>query len=166
MEKIRYATKEDALKIAIVNVYTWKTQYSGLMSEEVIDERVNTVTQMAEKIKARMDEDNKCIVLEVDNTIIGFCRYGKSRNEEYKNCGEIYALYLLKGFSKRGYGRKLFEKAVEDLKADGFERMIINCLKGNPTLDFYKHMGGEVVGKDALKINEDILEEDVLLFNI
>ena len=67
MEKIRYATKEDALKIAIVNVYTWKTQYSGLMPEEVIDERVNTVTQMAEKIKARMDEDNKCIVLDMEN---------------------------------------------------------------------------------------------------
>ena len=44
--------------------------------------------------------------------------------------------------------------------------MIIKCLKGNPTLDFYKYMGGEVIGEDKMIMDNAVLEEDVLVYNI
>ena len=40
MFSIEKAKECDALGIAIVNVYTWKTQYSGLIDEKIIDKRI------------------------------------------------------------------------------------------------------------------------------
>ncbi|MBO5477407.1 MAG: GNAT family N-acetyltransferase [Clostridia bacterium] len=166
MVNIRKARVEDALQIAIVNVYTWKTQYSGLMPEDVIDNRVANVEQMAMKNKQRIIDDDNYIVAEVDGTIVGFTRYAKSTYKDYENAGEIFALYLLKGFNGKGIGRKLFEAAKDELKRAGYNKMIIKCLKGNPTLDFYKYMGGKVIGEDKMIIDNAVLEEDVLMYNI
>lgn len=166
MVNIRKGRVEDALQIAIVNVYTWKTQYSGLMPEDVIDNRVANVEQMAMKNKQRIIDDDNYIVAEVDGTIVGFTRFARSTYKDYENAGEIYALYLLKGFNGKGIGRKLFEVAKDELKKAGYNKMIIKCLKGNPTLDFYKYMGGEVIGEDKMIMDSAVLEEDVLVYNI
>lgn len=166
MVNIRKANPEDALAISIVNVYTWKTQYSGLIPEEVIDDRVASVEQMAQKNKNRIIEDRNYIVAEIDGTVVGFTRYAKSTYKDYENAGEIYALYLLKGFNGKGLGRKLFEAARDELKKSGYNQMIIKCLKGNPTLDFYKYMGGEVIGEDKMIMDNAVLEEDVLVYSI
>lgn len=164
---IREANPEDALAIAIVNVYTWKTQYTGLISDEIINNRVNQIEQVANRIRNHMNGDSKCMVVEQDSTVVGFVRYGASRNEEYNDCGEIYALYILDGFQGKGLGRKLFDIAKNDLKERGYNNIIINCLKGNNSLEFYKHMGGVLVSEGKFKVNEtDFLLEDVLLFNI
>lgn len=166
MVNIRTAKPEDALQIAIVNVYTWKTQYSGLMPEEVIDDRVASVEQMAAKNRQRIIDDANYIVAEVDGTIVGFTRFAKSTYKDYEDAGEIYALYLLKGFNGKGLGRKLFEAARDELKKSGYNKMIIKCLKGNPTLDFYKYMGGQVIGEDKMIMDNAVLEEDVLVYDI
>lgn len=166
MVNIRMAKPEDALQIAIVNVYTWKTQYSGLMPEEVIDDRVASVEQMAAKNRQRIIDDANYIVAEVDGTIVGFTRFAKSTYKDYEDAGEIYALYLLKGFNGKGLGRKLFEAARDELKKSGYNKMIIKCLKGNPTLDFYKYMGGQVIGEDKMIMDNAVLEEDVLVYDI
>ena len=48
-----------------------------------------------------------------------------------------------------GLGRKLFETAKNELRKLGYNKMIIACLKGNPTNEFYKYLGGIYV-KDGL----------------
>ena len=41
------------------------------------------------------------------------------------------------------------KQAAEKLKKLGYNKMIIACLKGNPTNEFYKHIGGVYI-KDGL----------------
>ncbi len=163
MIEITKAKKEDALQIAIVNVYTWKTQYEDLIPSEVINLRIDNIEQSEEKIKARIISDNQYFVAKKDNTVIGFCRYGKSDFGEY---GEINALYVLKGFTKKGIGRLLFDAAKDELKKMNFNKFRINCLKGNPTLNFYKYMGGKVVGEFENIIAEHVVKEEILFFDI
>ena len=43
----------------------------------------------------------------------------------------------------------LVEQAKKELKILGFDKIIIACLKGNPSNEFYKHIGGIYV-KDGL----------------
>ncbi|MDU5106154.1 MULTISPECIES: hypothetical protein [unclassified Clostridium] len=56
MITIRKATPEDALGISIVNVYTWKTTYSGLIPEDFINSRIEKVTEIAERNKREIGE--------------------------------------------------------------------------------------------------------------
>lgn len=164
MIEIVKAQKEDALGIAIVNVYTWKTQYRGLMSEKIIDNRIRNIEQTEEKIKSRILDDGNYLVAKKDNTVVGFCRYGKCINEGYEEYGEINALYLLEGFKGQGIGRELFESAKIELKNMGYNKFRINCLKNNPTLGFYLHMGGKVVGTFDNIIYDEKIEEDIIVF--
>lgn len=164
--KFKKAIPEDALGIAIVNVYTWKTAYSGLIPNDFIDSRIDRVIEIADRNRRDIEEGNSFIVAKENNTVIGFAWYGKSRNEEFVDSGEIYALYVLSGFQGKGIGREIFDSCIGELKKEGYESLIINCLEGNKSMEFYKHMGGKVVGKSMDEIKGVHLTSDILLFAI
>lgn len=164
MIQVRKATPDDALGITIVNVYTWKTAYAGLIPEELIDGRIRSLREKAENIRTSIAGDGRLMVAEADHAIVGMCMYGKSRNAQYADAGEIYALYVLQGFAGMGIGRALFAGAARELRTDGCVSMILNCLLGNPSLDFYRHMGGEIVGRREDSFNGKILTEQILRF--
>lgn len=166
MVKIQKAIPEDALGIAIVNVYTWKTAYSGLIPNDFIDSRIDRVIEIADRNRRDIEVRNNFIVAKEDNTVIGFAWYGKSRNEEFIDSGEIYALYVLSGFQGKGIGREIFDSCIGELKKEGYESLIINCLEGNKSMEFYKHMAGKVVGKSSDEIHGVHLTSDILLFEI
>ena len=58
--QIRKALPIDALGITIVNVYTWKTQYTGLLPDELIDLRIREIKKNSDSIKKRI-ENGRCI---------------------------------------------------------------------------------------------------------
>ena len=162
MFEIRKANTSDALGISIVNVYTWKLTYAGLIPDEVIDKRIKELKFLAEKKRATMEIDNDFIVATVDNTIVGFCSYGKSRNELFNKSGEIKALYVLHGFQGDGIGKELFLSAINILKNKGFSSVIINCLRGNSSIKFYEYMGAKVVSEQKDEIYGEVIIEDIL----
>lgn len=166
MITIRKATPEDALGISIVNVYTWKTTYSGLIPEEFIDSRIEKVTEIAERNKREIEDKDNFIVATVDGVIVGFACYGESREEEFINASEIYAIYVLSGFQGKNIGKKIFKSCIEELKRNGFDSVLINCLKGNNALEFYKNMGAKIIGEREDKIKGIIMMADILLLEI
>ena len=165
MFSIEKAKECDALGIAIVNVYTWKTQYSGLIDEKIIDKRIKNIALSEARIKERIKSEREYIVLKKENTVIGFVSFGKCDDEKYENYGEIKALYILEGFKGQGFGRALFERAREELNKIGFNKMHINCLKGNPSLDFYIHMGGKVIGEFENSILGPGVMEEIIIYD-
>ena len=58
----------------------------------------------------------------------------------------------------------IVEAATKELKEMGFDKMIIACLKGNPSNEFYKHIGGVYI-KDGeykrLHLPENIYYYDI-----
>ena len=163
---IRKATLADALGIAIVSVYTWKTAYSGLLPEEMLDKRLADLPKMAENMKKQIIDRDNYFVATVDDTVVGFTAFcSPCRNPDYADSVEIGALYCLKGYNGYGIGRALFEAAVKELVQRGYKTMIIDCLRGNPTLGFYEHLGGKVVAeREMVRIDHSRIE-DVLFYD-
>ena len=164
--EIRRAVPSDSLGITIVNVYTWKTQYTGLLPDELIDLRIREIKKNSASIKKRIENGTNYYVAIEDNAIVGFCGFGKSREEDYKDYGEVYAIYNLEGFKGNGIGRTFFDIAIKYFKEKGFEKFIVKCLVNNPSEEFYKHMGGRIIGKTQIekcgfKINENIFVFDI-----
>ena len=162
--EITKANVEDALAISIVNAFTWKTRYTGIISERIINERMKNVYENANKYKERIIEDGQYIVAKVDGVVVGFSRYGKS--EKYENFGELYALYLLECFNGYGIGKMLFEKTKEQLKSMGYQKFVCNCLTKNPTMEFYAHMGGEKTNEFLSDIHGEQYSETTFIFKI
>ncbi|MBR3133964.1 MAG: GNAT family N-acetyltransferase [Clostridia bacterium] len=162
---IRKREKKDCKGIAHVVTTAWNETYKDILPELFLKELKNNENERAKNAFEKFDKNNNNqFVLEIDNEVVGFVRFGICEDEQFKNCGEIIALYIIKKYKGNGYGRKLIEEAKKELKKLNCNKMIISCLKGNPSNEFYKHIGGKYI-KD--RTNEILdLKENVYYYEI
>lgn len=100
--EIRKAKQEDAERIIDINIEVWNTTYKNLISQEIIDKLQYKNKERIDKSKKRIKEKNNTYVALVNGEIVGFSTYGRSRNNNYPNAGEIYAEYILEGYQGLG----------------------------------------------------------------
>ena len=175
MIKIRYAEFEDVENIIDVNLKTWRTTYGGIVDEDFLLKlevgRNDSVKRAKDNFGKRKIEGRKiydCVATHGEN-FIGMLTYGKCREEDklgLSNCGEVYAIYILKEYQQKGIGKRLINFAIEDLANENYEKLIIWALKENPSVEFYKKIGGEIGFKKDIKIGEQLLEEIGFIFDI
>lgn len=160
---IRKKQQDDCKGVAHVVTVAWNETYKGIVPEDFLlnlykneDERaINSYNNFNEK-------DNHQYILELDDEIVGFVNVGATDEIGYDNCGELHAIYVISKNKGNGYGKKLFEVAIKELKNMGYDKMIIGCLDKNVSNEFYKHMGGKYVKTRIFKkLN---LPENVYLF--
>ena len=143
---IRRKTREDCIHVVHVATVAWNETYKGIVYDDFLNKLYETEEQRAKEIYNKFnEEDNHQLVLEVDNNIVGFVNVGDTDDTNYDNCGELHAIYILGKYKGKDFGKKLFEAGIEELKKMGYDKMIIGCLVGNPSNDFYKHMGGKLI---------------------
>ena len=162
---IRKAKEEDAKDIAYVNTYTWLTTYKGLMPDELLEERVKKIDDRVPKIiNAIKTKDNFYVALD-GNKVVGIMSYGKSRNQDYIDSGEIKSIYILKDYQGLGLGKSLFMTGTKELLNMGFNSMILNVLEGNDAFLFYQKYDGKKVSEKIDDFGGTILKENVMYFD-
>lgn len=138
---------DNAHEYAYVNSRAWLESYKGIIDDEYL-ERINTDESLrifTERLKGYVLEDPDHYLLRVDGKAVGVLCVRKSKYEDYPDCGELGAIYLLNEAKGKGFGKILFDFAKEELKRMGYKKMVNGCLEGNPSNEFYKHMGGKLV---------------------
>lgn len=169
--KIAYeeATIKDAHDISYIGAYSWKETYLELVPKVYLENKLNNYANKIEKQKKIIqDKNNTIYIAKVDDKTVGFVSFGKSENEKYKEYGYVGALYLLKDYQKYGIGKHLFKIALESLKEQGYTKMMLECMSGNKTLDFYKKYLGEIIDTTNYPLNNGniIVKADIILFDI
>ncbi len=168
--EIREVRKEDLHDFMRVNTICWVESYRGIMDDaflnKIMDEiDLNAKRQEEEYDRVRIEEpDYKRFLLFVEGEAAGTCAVCRSRDERYPDAGELANIYLLDKVKKQGYGKLLFERAVDELKKSGYRDMIIGCLKDNPANAFYSHMGGQLMYSYVRKIGGRDLVENIWYF--
>ena len=141
---IRRRERKDCEAIAKLITVCWNDTYRGLVSDDFLDGLYNNEDDRIKNSYDNFDEnDNHQFVLEVAGKIVGWMNVGDS--EEGEEYGEIHAIYILSEYKGFGYGRKLVEEGINEIKSMGFKKMIIGCLDGNSSNEFYKHIGGKFI---------------------
>jgi len=148
-EKIVYrrANIKDALAVAKVHVESWRKSFAGIVPQEFLD---NLSIEKREKVfRQRLGEVNyKMFVAETfRDGVVGFTDFGKSREDDSPFKGELYAIYLLPEWQRKGIGENLFRLCQKELIADKINSMYLEALKVSPYKPFYKKMGGQIVGQ-------------------
>lgn len=160
---------DNALDYAKVNALAWKQSYREIVDDDFL-EFINTDEQikvLTEKLKKRVgDKDNNSFLLRVDNKPVGIFGFRKSIVDGYSDCGELASIYLLDEVKGKGFGRILFQRNIDELKKLGYTKMINGCLEGNPSNEFYKHMGGRLVDiVDFMIPNGQVLKENIYYYD-
>ena len=146
----------NAYDYAFVNSRAWLESYQGIIDEAYLKE-INTdeaIKELTEKIKGYLvTELNRYFLLRVDGKPVGVLGVRTPKYKDYQDCGELGSIYLLNDVKGKGYGKILFEKAKEELKKMGYSKMVNGCIDGNPSNEFYKHMGGKMVKQIPFKVH-------------
>jgi ribosomal protein S18 acetylase RimI-like enzyme len=162
---IRRMTPEDAEAVTDVLIDTWKTAYRGIVSDDVLDHQDREML-----IERRKKQYKDYIVAEINGHVVGYCWYvnDNSFSKELSDIDcEIVAIYVLPGMARKGVGRKMFSYAVEDLRKQNREKMVIWCLKDNCSgRAFYEKMGGKIIGEHKTHIGNEDYDEVGFLFRI
>ena len=72
---------------------------------------------------------------------------------------------MIKKYKGNGLGRKLTEIGIDELKKLGCTKMIIGCLDGNPSNEYYKHIGGKFIKTRTFKLPNQELPENVYYYD-
>jgi len=156
---------QDAGDIIKVNKETWKTSYRGIVSDEYLDSLDSLDEKRIGRSKKQIQDNNPYLIALVNGKIVGMLMYGKSRDDKHTESGEINAIYVLKEYQGNGIGKKMFLEAVKYLVNENYDSMIIGCLAGNPSNNFYIKMGGKLDYKTECNIGGKRYMENVFYFN-
>ena len=155
--KIRRAVMEDAKGIAVVQVDTWKTTYKNFVPDAFLNQMTY---ENREPIWKEIISTQSVYVAETnDKQIVGYSNGGKERSSKYPEyLGELYGIYILEAYQKKGLGRRLFKSVVIDLLEDDIHSMTVVVFEENQSQLFYKALGGVEIDKDELEISEEKLK--------
>lgn len=141
---IRKINQTDS-RYEISNIYeqSWKYAYKGIIPQEYLD------SIPSGQWCGAIDNPNRHTLIMLDgDKIIGTSSYCKSRFDDYKEWGEIISIYFLPEYMGRGYGKRLLEKSVNELKAMGFKTIFLWVLEDNhKARHFYERFGFKYSGE-------------------
>ncbi|MCA1565877.1 MAG: GNAT family N-acetyltransferase [Acidobacteria bacterium] len=161
----REATISDCFAVARVHVQSWKESFAGIVPQTFLDKM--SVEKRAQAFEAGFSTDSyKMYVAEVHGRgVVGFADFGESREPVGAYEGELYAIYLVPEFQRKGIGERLFNLGVDFFISDGKCSMYLLTLKASPYSSFYEKMGGQVVGEKQVEIEGVMYDELVYGWN-
>lgn len=128
-----------------VHYKAWQQAYTGLVDQSCLDKMsVEKCVEIAYKWPDNLlvAKDGECVV--------GFVGYGDCRNDDMKDAGEVFAIYVLAEYYGKGVGRALMDAALDLLPQD---RVAVWVLQGNKrAIRFYEKCGFRSDGKSDTKI--------------
>jgi ribosomal protein S18 acetylase RimI-like enzyme len=146
---VREAEPSDAAAIAHVRGRTWRAAYAHIFAREQLD----TISEERdapgwERHLSAPPPKAATFVAARDDLVVGFSGVGLARPGDEPSLGELFTIYVLPDEWGQGVGRALMERALERMRAEGFEKAILWVLEDNPrTRGFYELAGWQADGE-------------------
>lgn len=143
--------------MAQVRVEAWRQTYRGLLPSPYLDSLSCLESEDLWRNRLKAGDRQGCtLVFENESGMVsGFVVGGPDRSDNPLYHGEIYALYLLKEYQRKGIGRQLVQAMVHWLLEHDLDSMLIWVLEHNPARKFYEALGGHPVSQKELVIQDE-----------
>lgn len=143
--QVRKASPIDASAIAHVYVASWRSTYGGLLPPAVLRgmSEVRETLFWWTALCAQRTKSVTLVIEDGDARVVGFIAAGPERAAATGQRAEVYTLYLLEAYQRRGLGTRLLATAADALQARGFASLVVWVLAGNPARAFYERLGAE-----------------------
>jgi ribosomal protein S18 acetylase RimI-like enzyme len=147
---IRKVKLQDIPAVVDISISGWQNAYQGIIDDNYLKsldaERAKKIAKMEKSY-----DSSGFIVAEIDNQIVGFCRYidnnSFSKQIEDADC-ELSVMYVKPNMKRSGIGSKLFFYVLNEFYKKDKELMVIWCLKENqPAINFYQKKGGTIISE-------------------
>jgi ribosomal protein S18 acetylase RimI-like enzyme len=144
----RDAVLEDGPALGRVWVQAWRAAYAGLMPDEYLAGL--DPTAVLGRFERALLAGRSLLVLEVDRAVVGFSRYGPSRDPATgPQTGEVIAINVVPSRWRQGLGTALLGETLRRLRLKGFSEATLWVLHGNARARrFYEALGWRLEGAE------------------
>ena len=159
--KTRVYKEDDLPRIAHIHNEGWRAAYKGIVDQDYLDglDDEERLEKWQNWLKAG-EIENLYVAADEHDQAYGFISFGKLRTPP-PGCSpirpvyvsEIYAIYVLPDYWRKGAGRALMKcaaKMLQEQKKDSLCLWVIE--KNKNAMSFYKELGGERCGKMNVEI--------------
>lgn len=161
---VRTAQPTDANEIANVHDLSWREAYRGIIPGRELEKMISR--RGPRWWRSAVRRGSNILVLDFDETIVGYATYGRNRARAIPYKGEIYELYLTPEFQGLGFGSKLFRAARSDLARYHCHSMVVWSLaENNRAIAFYRHQGGSVIKRAPEKFGDESRDRIAFAFD-
>jgi GNAT superfamily N-acetyltransferase len=160
--RVRPAEPTEAAAIARVHDACWRATYQGMMPDEVV---AGSAFGDREAMWGRIlgaPPERRCAYLAEDaaGMIVGCAWGGREASRDPLYQGELYGLYLLEAYQRRGLGRRLIGAVAANLHAQGYPTLLLWALTANHRARrFYEALGGALLREQETSIGGVLVPE-------
>ncbi|MBP3344920.1 MAG: GNAT family N-acetyltransferase [Clostridia bacterium] len=167
---IEKAKKEQSFDILTVNKAAWYQAYKGIIDDQEMDEhfqerfsedgikRFENYVEKCKNFYVAIDRETAKIVGYID---FGMCKW----DENYKEFGEVYAVYVFPELQRLGIGKKLLDFALNYFKEKEVSKVLLTTFQKNFIgLSFYKKNNFYVEKEFPKGTWHDNSVDEILLF--
>ena len=139
--QVRMATEQELFHVSRIHAKSWKVGYQGIIPDGYLQNLKEDAwvlpfqTWLAEK---SLD----CAIAWQEDKAVGAVGFGRGREKEFAQCGEIVSCYVLPKYFREGIGKALMTYAIERLTEQGWSVCYLWVLAENARgRAFYEAMG-------------------------
>lgn len=114
---IRRALPDDVEALAHLHLDVWDDAYTGLMPQQILDDRREKVAERVERWRAIVDQEVPPLVALGPDGPVGFAKAGPGRDNDIDTDLELWSLYVRAARWGTGIGYALFREEVGDRAA-------------------------------------------------
>ncbi|MFC0336483.1 GNAT family N-acetyltransferase [Kushneria avicenniae] len=157
---------EDALEVASIGRDTYRQTFEGHYDPDVMAQYLDQAFNPDAVTKELDHPQSNFWLLETGGHVAGYLKMnqGLAQTEAQEEGGiEIERIYLLKAFQGQGFGRALFDRAMDFARACESRFVWLGVWENNHrALAFYQSMGFRIVGAHDFRMGE-VVDTDYIM---
>lgn len=141
MIHFRDASPEDAGLISHIYASSWRKSYRELINPDYLDRLPDEY--WVPSLRSWLSSGRlEALLIYEDKQPLGCACYGRGRDEDHGDWGEIVSIYMAPEWVGQGYGSQLLQETLQQLKDQGFTRYYLWMLRDNQrAASFYMRHG-------------------------
>jgi diamine N-acetyltransferase len=132
----------------------WPSTFEGILSANQINYMLEWMYNL-ETLSKQIESGHEFYLFEIHNEPVGFMGI-----EKIENRLKIHKLYVLPNLHGSGIGKIFIHKAIERAKSLNCQHIFLNVNRFNKAVDFYKHIGMQIIKEEDIDIGSGYLMED------
>ena len=143
--------------MSCIYVQTWRDTYLNVVPVDYL--YTMSVDRHERAFLKELDSRQVLSYVAEDNgRVVGFTTGGYERHADAIYSGEIYTLYVMKNYQRRGIGRQLVATLTRQFNHFDIYTMLVQVLKQNPYRHFYPKINGVYLRTQRLPFAGEVLE--------
>ncbi|HUQ66759.1 MAG TPA: GNAT family N-acetyltransferase [Flavitalea sp.] len=157
--QIRNADKTDVHVISTLAHAIWPDTYGSILTDGQLHHMLD-LFYSEQSLKKQMDDKHHFLLALSNAETVGFASYAHSNK---KGVYKVHKLYVHPMLHSHGIGRRILERIIKNVKAEGGTKLILNVNRKNRAFNFYEKYGFKKTGEEDIAIGEGYFMNDYLM---